>query len=75
MPVVASDPAGRPCIALAMGDPAGIGSELAAQLLADRELTTIAKLIVIGDARVLERGAASAGARIVVWNAVRHRRR
>src|ERR1700722_5025461 len=66
MPVVASDLAGQPRIALAMGDPAGIGSELAAVLLADRELMSSAKLIVIGDARVLERGAASAGVSIDV---------
>jgi 4-hydroxythreonine-4-phosphate dehydrogenase len=66
MPVIASDPAGRPRIALAMGDPAGIGSELAAALLADRELTSSATFIVIGDARVLERGAASAGVSIDV---------
>ena len=55
-----------PRIALAMGDPAGIGSELTARLLADPEITGNASLIVIGDARVLEQGAQCAGVTLAV---------
>jgi 4-hydroxythreonine-4-phosphate dehydrogenase len=51
----------KPVLALAIGDPAGIGPELAAKLLADPEAREAAELIVIGDRRVLERGADAAG--------------
>ncbi len=47
----------RPIIALAMGDPAGISAELTARLLALDEVTTKARLVVIGDHRVLDDGA------------------
>src|SRR4051812_18673936 len=51
----------RPIIALAIGDPAGIGPELAAKLTAEPEVRAAAQLIVVGDKRVLERGAAEMG--------------
>ncbi|GJD52753.1 D-erythronate 4-phosphate dehydrogenase [Methylobacterium crusticola] len=51
----------KPVIALAIGDPAGIGPELAARMVADQEVAAAASLIVVGDARVLARGAAEAG--------------
>ena len=51
----------RPLVALAIGDPAGIGPELAAKLLAHEEVRAAARLLVIGDRRVLEDGAAVAG--------------
>lgn len=55
-------PAGhRPVVALAIGDPAGIGPELAARLVADAGIRDAALLIVVGDARVLQRGAEQAG--------------
>jgi 4-hydroxythreonine-4-phosphate dehydrogenase len=47
----------RPCIALAMGDPAGISPELTAKLLVDREVISAGQLLVIGDSRVLAEGA------------------
>lgn len=50
-----------PVIALAMGDAAGISSELAARVLADAEVRAAARLIVFGDARVLDAGARIAG--------------
>ena len=50
----------RPRLGLAIGDPAGIGPELAAKLLADPEVRAAADLVVVGDARVLARGAALA---------------
>lgn len=60
MNAVSSNGAPKPTIALAIGDPAGVGPELAAQLLADAEVREAAGLIVIGDRRVLEQGAADA---------------
>jgi 4-hydroxythreonine-4-phosphate dehydrogenase len=50
-----------PRIGLVMGDPCGISPELTARLLADPEVTGAAAILVIGDARVLGRGAAVAG--------------
>jgi len=58
--------AGRPVIAFAMGDPAGISAELAAKVLADPEVLAAARLIVIGDRRVLAAGEAVAGVRVAV---------
>lgn len=51
----------RPLIALAMGDPAGISSELAARVVASRMITSATRLVVVGDRRVLEQGARGAG--------------
>ena len=51
----------KPVLALAIGDPAGVGPELAAKLIADPAVNEAATLIVIGDRRVLQRGADVAG--------------
>ncbi|MEO8305360.1 MAG: 4-hydroxythreonine-4-phosphate dehydrogenase PdxA, partial [Betaproteobacteria bacterium] len=51
----------RPTIALAMGDPAGISPELTAKLVAQDEARAAARIIVIGDKRVFDAGAAVAG--------------
>ncbi len=51
----------RPIIALAMGDPAGISPELTARLLALDEIVAAARIVVIGDRRVLDDGARVAG--------------
>ena len=51
----------KPVIALAMGDPAGISPELTAKLAALDEIRGKARLIVIGDRRVFDAGAAVAG--------------
>jgi 4-hydroxy-L-threonine phosphate dehydrogenase PdxA len=56
--VVDSRAVGRPIIALAMGDPAGISPELTAKAIALPEIRAAAALVVIGDARVLAAGAA-----------------
>jgi 4-hydroxythreonine-4-phosphate dehydrogenase len=45
-----------PVIAVAMGDPAGVSPELTAKVLALPELCAAARLIVVGDRRVLEQG-------------------
>ncbi len=51
----------RPTIALAMGDPAGISPELTARLLALPEIADAAHIVAIGDRRILDEGARSAG--------------
>jgi 4-hydroxythreonine-4-phosphate dehydrogenase len=51
----------RPTIALAMGDPAGVSPELTARLVALDEARAAARLVVIGDKRVFDAGAAVAG--------------
>lgn len=53
----------KPTIALAMGDPAGISPELTAKILAQEEVLEAARLVVIGDKRVFDRGAEVAGVR------------
>jgi 4-hydroxythreonine-4-phosphate dehydrogenase len=50
-----------PTLALAIGDPCGISPELTAGLLADPTVASAARLIVIGDRRVLDMGAQHAG--------------
>jgi 4-hydroxythreonine-4-phosphate dehydrogenase len=51
----------RPLIALAMGDPAGISPELAARIVTSSRIASAARLVVVGDRRILEQGARSAG--------------
>jgi 4-hydroxythreonine-4-phosphate dehydrogenase len=48
-------------VGLLLGDASGIGPELAAKLLAGGDLAPDLATVVIGDPRVLERGAAAAG--------------
>jgi 4-hydroxythreonine-4-phosphate dehydrogenase len=55
-----------PVIGLIPGDCTGIGSEQTARILADGNLTSVARLVVIGDARVLEMGMAHAGVKLNV---------
>ena len=45
-----------PVIALAMGDPAGIGLELLSKLMADPQVRSVAHYIVVGDRRALSEG-------------------
>ena len=61
MRTVPSDDTLKPLIGLAIGDPAGVGPELAAKLVADPEVRGAASLVVVGDRRILERGAAESG--------------
>ncbi|MEZ5935243.1 MAG: 4-hydroxythreonine-4-phosphate dehydrogenase PdxA [Alphaproteobacteria bacterium] len=51
----------KPLIALAMGDPAGIGAELAAKLLSDAEIREAADILLLGDRRVWVMGLQQAG--------------
>src|SRR6266581_368761 len=55
-----------PTIALVPGDCTGIGPEQTARILADRNLADVARLVVVGDARVLEMGMSQAGVRIEI---------
>lgn len=50
----------RPTIAFAMGDPAGISPELAAQLVAAKDLHGDAQLVLFGDLRIFRDGARTA---------------
>ena len=53
-------PETRPTIALALGDAAGIGAELAAKVLSEAEVRAAARFVVIGDRRQMDHGAAEA---------------
>ncbi|MEP6997578.1 MAG: 4-hydroxythreonine-4-phosphate dehydrogenase PdxA [Betaproteobacteria bacterium] len=48
-------------LGLMLGDATGIGPEQCARILADRRMADTARLLVIGDARVLQQGMADAG--------------
>jgi 4-hydroxythreonine-4-phosphate dehydrogenase len=50
-----------PCIALMLGDMTGIGPEISARLLAQGHLLDKARVVVVGDRRVLELGKRDAG--------------
>jgi 4-hydroxythreonine-4-phosphate dehydrogenase len=51
----------KPTVALTLGDPAGIGPELTAKLLARRDVIEQAKVVLVGDAWLWEEGQAIAG--------------
>jgi len=53
-----------PLLGLMLGDCTGIGPEQCARVLADKRLADAARLLVVGDARVLMRGARDAGVTI-----------
>lgn len=58
---VPSNETGRPLIALAMGDPAGVSPELTARALSLSDIHEAVQLVVIGDRRILDDGARIAG--------------
>ena len=64
MTTVSKSSIDRPLLAIVMGDPAGISSELAARLIVSSRVASAARLVLIGDRRVLERGATCAGINI-----------
>ncbi len=51
----------RPRVGLVLGDPSGIGPEILAKTLAESATLAACRAFVIGDARILARGAAAAG--------------
>ncbi len=50
-----------PVVALVPGDCTGIGPEQTARVLADRRMADVARLVVVGDARVIAMGMRQAG--------------
>ena len=58
----------RPLLGLMLGDYTGIGAEQCARVLADGRLADAARILVVGDARVLEQGAKDASVSIA-WRA------
>jgi len=59
-----------PIIALVPGDCTGIGPEQTARILSDDRLADVARLVVVGDARVLDMGMAHAGVKLEVERVV-----
>src|SRR6201988_1912902 len=55
-----------PIVALVPGDCTGIGPEQTARILSDDRLADVARLVVVGDSRVLEMGMAHAGVKLEV---------
>jgi len=53
-----------PAIALTMGDPAGVGPEIVIKALADPQVAPLARWIVVGDARILERAERVTGLKL-----------
>ena len=51
----------RPLLALLLGDATGIGPEIVARALYDGRIQALARLVVVGDARVFELGMKDAG--------------
>ena len=51
----------KPLIGMMLGDATGIGPEQCARVLADGRLSDAARLVVIGDGRILDQGARDAG--------------
>jgi 4-hydroxythreonine-4-phosphate dehydrogenase len=56
----------KPLIAVPLGDPAGIGPEIVAKSIADRELFKIADCIVVGDKKVVENAVKITGEDLAV---------
>ncbi|QDP98455.1 4-hydroxythreonine-4-phosphate dehydrogenase PdxA [Microlunatus elymi] len=56
----------KPRIALTLGDPSGVGPELAAKLLAEPETTAIADVLVVASPDELRRAAGQAGVELKV---------
>lgn len=53
----------KPRIGLLLGDPSGIGPEIAARLLAETDVANTAQIVIIADPQVWARGKKSAGIR------------
>jgi len=58
----------KPLIAVTMGDPAGIGPEIVARTVADKDLFEETNCIVIGDSQVLEQAIALTGTGLRINN-------
>lgn len=56
----------RPCIAIPLGDPAGIGPEIVIKALADKELFEHCRPIVIGDRQVIKQALDFCGLKLEI---------
>lgn len=56
----------QPCLAVTMGDPAGVGPEIIARALDDPSIARHSRLLVVGDATVMEAAARCVGSRLQV---------
>ena len=56
----------KPTIGILLGDPSGVGPELAAKLLAERESRERSNMVVIGDLRHLRRGEEITGVTVPI---------
>ncbi|HXF88776.1 MAG TPA: 4-hydroxythreonine-4-phosphate dehydrogenase PdxA [Xanthobacteraceae bacterium] len=56
----------KPRIAVAVGDPAGIGPEIALKAARDAEVRAVCRPILVGDVRILERQAKSCGLKVAL---------
>jgi 4-hydroxythreonine-4-phosphate dehydrogenase len=56
----------RPLLAVTMGDPAGVGPEVTVKALSGRDLYTLSKPLVIGDAGVLKAAARASGLDVTI---------
>lgn len=61
-----AEAAGRPRVAITMGDAAGIGPEIIVKTLSGAQVTDVCVPVVLGDARVLERAMHATGVRVPV---------
>lgn len=61
---IESNPAAKPVIALTLGDPAGIGPELIARLLARPEAAQLANIVLVGDEWLWREGQRVAGVQV-----------
>ncbi|MGI6037098.1 MAG: 4-hydroxythreonine-4-phosphate dehydrogenase PdxA [Limnochordia bacterium] len=51
----------KPIVGVLLGDPTGIGPELVAKLVADKQMWDLAQILIIGDRRILAMGQRIAG--------------
>jgi 4-hydroxythreonine-4-phosphate dehydrogenase len=56
----------KPIIGISMGDPAGIGPEILVRTVADDAVNRVARCLVFGDARVVEKAVRESGLRLAV---------
>src|SRR5438105_1859901 len=61
-------PQSLPVLGLMLGDATGIGPEQCARILADRRMADVARLVIVGDTRVLEQGMRDVGVALA-WHA------
>lgn len=59
----------KPTIAVFSGDPAGIGSEVLAKMLADPQIQEMANLLIVSSRSILEDGMRTAGVNIAIPDA------